>query len=222
MLRATLGTDAAPTPSLSPPVLPPSLPLYDLHCYPVTFFLKWAARLAFGPVAQAGPACLRAAPLLPRAAPVRRARARPHQSAHAAWPPCAGEHAARQPRPAPRPPVAPSPARPRRAPPHSSISLSHLRQRKQQPQHSPPPRAIAGVGCSGRSSAPETSPSCPEHRLLLAHLVLTSVSHGKLPFPGNLSSESWPSSPERSAPWTSPLRPPPRSPFTRTSTARTR
>ena len=61
---------------------------------------------------------------------------------------------------------------------------------------------------SGRASSPELAPSRPEHRLLLARLVLASVSHGKLPFPGNPSSESWPSSPEHSAPWTSPLRNP--------------
>ena len=75
---------------------------------------------------------------------------------------------------------------------------------------------------SGHASSPELAPSRPEHRLLLARLVLASVSHGKLAFPGNPSSESWSSSPEYSAPWTSPLRPPSRSPFTRTSTARAR
>ena len=75
---------------------------------------------------------------------------------------------------------------------------------------------------SGRASSPELAPSRPEHRLLLARLVLASVSHGKLPFPRNPSPESWPSSPEHSAPWTSPLRTPSHSRFTRTSTARAR
>ena len=144
-------------------------------------------RLAFGPAAQAGPPCLRAAPLLPRAVPVRRARARPRQSAHAAWPPCADEHAARQPQPAPRPPVAPSSARPRCAPPHSSTSLSHLRQRQQQPQHSPLPRAIAEVGRSDRSSASEPSPSRQQHRLHLSQPVLESVRRGKSSLASNSS-----------------------------------
>ena len=75
---------------------------------------------------------------------------------------------------------------------------------------------------SGRASSPELAPSRPEHRLLLARLVLASVSHGKLPFPENPSPESWPSSPEHSAPWTSPLRTPSHYRFTRTSTARAR
>jgi len=47
-------------------------------------------------------------------------------------------------------------------------------------------------------------PSRPHLRLIFAHLVLASVSSEKLPLPGNLSPELWPSSPERSAPWTSP------------------
>ena len=75
---------------------------------------------------------------------------------------------------------------------------------------------------SGRASSPELAPSRPEHRLLLARLVLASVSHGKLPFPGNPSPKSWPSSSEHSAPWTSPLRTPSHYRFTRTSTARAR
>jgi len=75
---------------------------------------------------------------------------------------------------------------------------------------------------SGRASSPELAPSRPEHRLLLVRLVLASVSHGKLPFPGNPSPKSWPSSPEHSAPWTSPLRTPSHYRFTRTSTARAR
>ena len=76
--------------------------------------------------------------------------------------------------------------------------------------------------CSGHASSPKLAPSRPEHRLLLARLVLASVSHGKLPFPGNPSSESWPSSLEHFAPWTSPLRTPSHSRFTRTSSARAR
>jgi len=95
---------------------------------------------------------------------------------------------------------------------------SLIRQHKQQPPHSPPPRAIAGVGRSSRSSSLGLALSRPEHRLL-AHLVLTSVSHEKLPFPENLSSESWPSSPECSTPWTSPLRSTSLHPFERLSTA---
>ena len=75
---------------------------------------------------------------------------------------------------------------------------------------------------SGRASSPELAPSRPEHRLLLTRLVLASVSHGKLPFPGNPSPESWPSLPEHSAPRTSPLRTPSHYRFTRTSTARAR
>ena len=75
---------------------------------------------------------------------------------------------------------------------------------------------------SGRASSPELAPSRPEHRLLLARLVLALVSHWKLPFPGNPSPESWPSSPEHSDLWTSPLRTPSHSRFTRTSTARAR
>ena len=75
-------------------------------------------------------------------------------------------------------------------------------------------------GRSGRARSPELAPSRPEHRLLLARLVLASVSHGKLPFPRNPSPESWPSSPEHSAPWTSPLSTPSHYRFTSTSTAR--
>jgi len=75
---------------------------------------------------------------------------------------------------------------------------------------------------SGRASSPELAPSRLEHRLLLVRLMLASVSHGKLPFPGNPSPKSWPSSPEHSAPWTSPLRTPSHYRFTRTSTARAR
>ena len=73
---------------------------------------------------------------------------------------------------------------------------------------------------SSRASSPELAPSRPEHRLLLARLVLASVSHRKLPFPRNPSPESWPSSPEHSAPWTSPLSTPSHYRFTSTSTAR--
>ena len=36
---------------------------------------------------------------------------------------------------------------------------------------------------SGRASSPELAPSRPEHRLLLARLVLASVSHGSSPSP---------------------------------------
>ncbi|XP_066342090.1 uncharacterized protein [Miscanthus floridulus] len=113
------------------------------------------------------------------------------------------------------PPVAPTSAELRLPPllhlicflPSASASSSRSARLRQRPH-----QQLAGVGRSDCSSSPEPSLSCPEHHLLLAHLVLASVSHEKLPFPGNPSPESWLSSPKCSAPWTSPLHPPSRSP----------
>jgi len=176
-------------------------------------------RLTFGPAAQAGPACLHAMLLLPCAAPDR-ARARTLRGRHA--PMSMPRRTVGLPR---TPLIAPTSTDLRLPPllhlicflPSASASSSRSARLRHRPH-----QQLAGVGRSGCSSSPEPSLSCPEHRLLLAHLMLALVSHGKLPFLGNPSPELWPSSPEYSALWTSPLRPPSRSPFTRTSTARAR
>jgi len=105
--------------------------------------------LAFGPAAHAGPACLSAAlRLFPRAAPDR-VRARSPRGRHAP-----AMHAARQPRPAPRPLIVPSPSRPRCAPSHSPLhSLAHSAAATAAAALAPP-RAIAGVAV----------PATPDHQ----------------------------------------------------------
>ena len=176
--------------------------------------------LAFGPAAHAGPAYLSAAPrLFPRAAPDR-VRASSPRGRHAPT-----THAARQPRPA-SPSTRSPPSAEQRPPPllHLIFALARLAATTAASHARPRHRAphLAGTRLRDRPSSPLNPPSRPQLRLLLAHLVLASVSREKLPLPGNLSPELWLSSPEHSAPWTSPLHPPSRSPFTRSSTARAR
>ena len=167
------------------------------------------------------PSLPRTSPTCQHAAPDRRL------STHAAWPPCAGEarRASQSACPALharayicRAASASPPPSHFRSPLHSlarsaaATAAAHVRLRHRAPR-------LIGSSSPGGPSSSLNPPSRPQLRLLLAHLVLASVSREKLPLPGNISPELWPSSPEHSAPWTSPLHPPSRSPFARTNTA---
>ena len=137
-------------------------------------FTLLGRHLPFGPATQAGPACLRAAPR-PFAAPTPDRR----QSAHAAWRPCADEHATRHHRPAhvPTVPALPSRLSHRTLAPHSTHSTcslplaaaagsdssaaqrrSAIRRRvpPQPPHHSPPSRATSTA--TSRTTLPTSSP----------------------------------------------------------------
>ena len=144
-------------------------------------------RSASGPASEAGLACPRTRPcscphacVLTAADARRRVVAMRRRRRHLAVLVAPAPHA-----------LAYTSARVTDSPALSPIFLSHAssRARARARLRHCPHQCLTGVSRFGRSSSLELAPSRPKLRLHLTHPVLASVSHGKLPFLGNPSSE---------------------------------